>query len=754
MKKTAIPCAVNITMFITLLLTLSMVNGAVLEEVVVTAQKKESSMQELGLSVNAFSGETLDNMGINSPNDVAALTPNLEIKNQLGGATPVITIRGVGMNDVNPNIAPAAGVYIDEIFLPSTVSLNFGLFDVERVEVLKGPQGTLYGRNSTAGAINFITRRPHQDFEAYVEAGYDEYDKINVKGAINGGLSDNLSGRLALTYANSSDGFFDNRFTGGDYGKVDRFTARGSLLWDVSEATQVFAKVEIGFDESDTGGTPAHLGLLDAPGRTCNAVQGQFDVSNAVNCVDVSGYQDTDGDPYKGDWNAQGVAIDGNTGFEAQVDSDSVNALIQIDHDFEHVTFTSITGYLNLDHKAGFDNDGSPFQYRDGIRHSEVEQISQEFRLTSTRDRLNWIAGIYYSQDDVIEPARLATQDDSPRNWLLRMNFDQNTETAAAFAHVTYAFSDQLKGIAGIRYTWEERDFAGNTLIIRPDLTTIVRNNTYESDVNAENVSGKIGLNWRPTDDLLIYGSVSNAFKSPGINGGFISNPRAERVANTEQIIAFELGTKWTALDGAMQVNLAYFYYDYTDMQVRIRRPTDVARVLGNAEQVDVHGLDFDLAWAATESLTLRLGAGYINSKVKDDDLLANSNSSFPNDPQITKLDLANAPEFTFNGSISYEQPIGDNLALGVLADFSWADKQFLTTENWEVSNIDSQHTLNATLYLAGGDKWRASLYAKNLTDEENLVRVESVGANSQALIGYYAAPRVVGFNLRYSWAD
>lgn len=730
----------------------SQLSAAVLEEIIVTAQKKESTMQELGLTLNAFSGESLDNKGADSPNDVAMLTPNLEIKNQLGGATPVVTVRGVGMNDVNPNIAPAAGIYIDEIFLPSTVSLNFGLFDVERVEVLKGPQGTLYGRNSTAGAVNFLTRRPHEEFEAYLEAGYDEHEKVNVKGVVNGSLSESLSGRLAWTYANSGDGFFDNRTNSSDYGEVDRFTARGSLLWNASDSTQIFTKVEVGFDNSDTGGTPAHLGLLDAPGRTCNAVLGQFDVTNAVNCIDVSGYQDTDNDPFDGDWNAQGAAIDSNTGFEAEIDADSITALVRIDHDFENVTLTSITGYLNLDHRAGFDNDGTPFQYRDGVRHSEIEQISQEVRLSSTWDRLDWITGIYYSSDDVVEPQRLATQDDSPRNWLLRMNFDQTTETVAAYGHFTYTFTDQLEGIAGVRYTWEERDFTGRTLIVRPDLITVLRDNMYDAHVSGDNISGKFGINWRLTDNLMVYGHVSNGFKSAGINGGFIANTAADRVADSEQIIAYEVGTKWTSLEGAMQFNLAFFYYDYTDIQVRIRRPTNVARVLGNAEEVDVHGLDLDVTWAATDNLTLRFAAGYLDSEVKDIDLLANSNRSFPNDAQITGLELANAPEFSFTGSLSYEKPIGDEMYVGSLVDFSWTDNQFLTTENWEVSNIESQHTLNATLYLASSDKWRASLYVKNLTDEENLVRVESVGANTQSLIGYYASPRVIGFNLRYSW--
>ncbi len=755
MKKTTLANAVSSAILMGLTATPSLVSAAVLEEVFVTAQRTKSSMQDLGLSVNAFTGDSLEKRGVNSPNDIAALTPNLEIKNQLGGASPVITIRGIGMNDVNPNIAPAAGVYIDEIFLPSTVSLNFGLFDLERVEVLKGPQGTLYGRNSTAGAINFITRRPGEEFEAYIDASYAEYETLQVKGAVNGALSDDLSGRFAWTYANSSDGYFDNRFTGDDgYGEVDRFTGRGSLLWDASDRTQVFFKLEVGSDNSDTGGTPAHLGMLDAPGRVCNAVQGEFDVDNAKNCVDSNGYQDVDGDPFDGDWNAQGGAVNGNQGFEAEIDSDSVTVLIEIKHEFDDFTLTSLTGYLDLDHKAGFDNDGSPFQVRDGIRDSEIKQISQEFRLAGETDKMTWITGVFFSQDDVNEPERQASQADSPRNWVLSMNFDQKTTTAAAYGHVTYAINDELEAVAGIRATYEERDFDGRTLIIRPDLETVLRDNIYESDVDEDNLSGKLGLNWRPNDDMMIYGSVSNSFKSPGINGGFIANTAADRVADSEEIVAFEVGTKLTLLDGAMQVNLAYFYYDYTDMQVRIRRPTDVARVLGNAEDVEVQGLDFELSWAATENLTLRLGAGYIDSEVDDDDLLDNANASIPGDPEIDDLQLPNAPELTFNSSVTYERPIGNDLAWGLLADVSWADDQFLTTENWEVSNVDSQYTVNATMYIAGGDTWRASLWAKNLTDEENVVRVESVGAGSSALIGYYAPPRAVGVSFFYRWGE
>ena len=197
------------------------VTAQTLEEVVVTAQKREQSITDVSIAINAFTAEDMRVFRVEDATDIAQLVSNVDIKGTLGGVNPAITVRGVGLNDFNANNNPSVGVYIDEVFLASPAMLDARMFDVERVEVLKGPQGTLYGRNATGGAINIINRRPTQDFEGYISGSYGDYDMVDVQGAVSGGLSANTAGRLAISYKNQGESFHDNRLTGTDFGDLE-----------------------------------------------------------------------------------------------------------------------------------------------------------------------------------------------------------------------------------------------------------------------------------------------------------------------------------------------------------------------------------------------------------------------------------------------------------------------------------------------------------------------------------------------------
>ena len=309
------------------------------------------------MAVTVFTGDDIREQRLGQPVDLAAQTPNLNINETFGNSITNVSIRGLGLNDYAVNNNPAAGIYIDEVYLVSPAMLTFQLFDMERVEVLKGPQGTLYGRNTTAGAVKFISKKPTEEFEGYLSADYGRYDHFILEGAIGGQIAEGLTGRAAVQTSQRNDGFQLNRATGDKVGEIDRSAWRGLLNWQPSEDLDVLLNVHGGFDKSDT--------LL-------------VKVDNALTPVD-----DGIADPFSS-----------SAGNDTELDNENYGASLTINWDLsDDLTLTSVTGYEDYERSHDEDRDGTTLVQLDGLFLNNIEQVSQELRLTYVRDDYALIGG-------------------------------------------------------------------------------------------------------------------------------------------------------------------------------------------------------------------------------------------------------------------------------------------------------------------------------------------------------------------------
>ena len=370
-----------------------------------------------------------------------------------GLATVGFYVRGVGINDFTGTVDPSVGVYVDEVFQPTPDMLNFAVHDIARVEVLRGPQGTLYGRNSTGGAINFITARPTEEFEGFARAGYGSYDTFTVAGALSGPLTDTLRGRLSVSAINASgsDGYAFNRFTNNDLGKIESLAVRGQVEWLPSEDFSLRLTYNYGDSESEPPllqhvGTrdPDNLGALCAP-----VIAGRVDEGA---CVDLLGYSDDDGDIY-----------DGDAGVDPELFLRSDDVTLTMNWNLGSATLTSISGYSDFAKRQSQDIDSSPNVAADNFTFNDVENFSQEIRLTSDDSfRYPWIVGANYGKTDIdwfqtIDLTALAIPTSN--------GAVQSTEAWAVFGQLTIPLSDTFDLIGGLRFTNETRDWTGATFV-------------------------------------------------------------------------------------------------------------------------------------------------------------------------------------------------------------------------------------------------------------------------------------------------
>ncbi|HEY7798823.1 MAG TPA: TonB-dependent receptor plug domain-containing protein, partial [Hyphomonadaceae bacterium] len=361
--------------------------------VIITAQKREQDVLDVGVSALAVSQEDLSEQRIEQIRDLGRAISNFSVKEQIPGAIPVVTIRGVGLDDFSSTNNPAAGIYVDEVALSSLALMSFDLYDLERVEVLRGPQGTLYGRNTTAGAVNIITAKPADRFEARLMGGAGNFDRIEGEGMVNLPVGEQAAFRLSGRYVQQGEGFWTSRLLPGEtLGEQDVAQARAQFAFALTEDWDINLKLD-GLRSRSEMGYGEHFGTVNfgtgvPPNFTCAPVlAGRIDPTQ---CTDFFGYTDTDGDPFTGDW------IRDN-----QYDIDQLGATARIEGDLGFATLTSITGYIDFDRDFYIDSDSSPARQFEFNQMDHVQQWSEEVRLAGETGRLNWVAGVFYSKDDV-----------------------------------------------------------------------------------------------------------------------------------------------------------------------------------------------------------------------------------------------------------------------------------------------------------------------------------------------------------------
>lgn len=680
-----------------------------LDDIVVTAQRREQRGNDVGIAMNVVTGAELAAAGVRQVNDLTSLTTNVNIKNTLGNSVPNISIRGIGLNDYASNNNPAAGVYVDNVYLVSPAMLSFGMFDVDRVEVLKGPQGDLYGRNTTAGAINIISRRPSATPSAYLEVGYGSYQSWHANGAVGGALTSTLKGRFAFTTEQQNSGWQRNYVTGKRMGKIDRTAARLQLEWTPSDDFKARLSAHAGYDRSDESLYKAENNLTTA-----------------------------EDDIYLSQARTAGSAND------PHLDNKSFGASLTVDVNLnDNLTLTSISAYEYFRRIDVADQDGTGPRQLDSTFANKINEQTQEVRLSYSKDDVNLIGGVYYSHDTVKARDFYLVSDLFPMfGTTLGNTYNQKTNAYAGFLHGEWTFLPSLTVIAGLRYTHEKKDFDNVTTFFGTTAPFATAFPAASADFSTSRWSGKIGLNYKITEDTLVYGTVSRGVKSGGFQGQLTFDPAAIQPFRDETVTAYEVGIKSRVLPN-LQINAAAFDYEYHDAQFYgplFDSPLGTLFGIANAGNARVRGLEGDIRWRPTPGLDLHGGMGFIDTKITKSIVAGVAQGS----------SLPNAPKWNLNGSVKYSWAVSDDLNADITLSGVYQSRVAFDIVRNPPQAIEGGYFLgNAEAGANLGDHFRMSVWGKNLFNK--LYRTQALFTS----IGWtyqYGAPRTYGINLSYKF--
>jgi iron complex outermembrane receptor protein len=699
-----------------------------LQEVIVTAQHKGENIQDVPISINAFSAEQIKKLGIQSSADLG-FTPNVTVAlSQGAGNQPTIVIRGIGINDENTNNAGPIAIYVDDVYLSSPAAQTFAAFDLDRIEVLKGPQGTLYGRNTSGGAISFVSAKPTDDFTGNAHVSYSSYNTVNLEGALGGQLTPGVDARLAVV-KNYSQGYTTNYLTGGHENGANDYAVRGQLLFKPTDDLKVLLNLNGG--QIDT--RPAEYGHLGTfvPGTQSSATPTVCSVAAvyANQCVDIFGY--TEPSYHDGAYNKQ-----------LKLHVDSLNASIRADYDAGYLTLTSISA---IEHNEKFepeDSDASPYRELEinwGVRNTTE---TQEFRINHIENRYNFTAGLYYLHEDLKQnqPLELLLDFDKfgglgippgpgAGDGIANEQTDQShqdTTAYAAFGQAEYNILDDLKLILGARVTHEHRTFEYQGTVAYQEggmdnfgpPQSLLPPGTVIPELSNTNFSWRTGLNYNWTPQVMSYASVTTGFKSGDFNGGFLSTDPAQAAVQLNPIrpetdTSYEVGTKSTFLDRRLLANIAFFYTDYRNLQTfaLIPSPSGPLNSLTSAKRAHNVGADIELVAKPLSALTLSAQVGLLNAKVDEFDNLV------PGAPSIAGLQLAYSPHVSALFVADYKVPVGPG-DVDLQLSASYKEQQFYDSFN-DPYNAQPAYWLANARASYGSGPWEVAVWVKNLFDKQ-----------------------------------
>ena len=668
-----------------------------LEEIIVTAQRREQSLQEVGVAVTVVTGNQLKWQGVTNINQLQNTAPNLEVEPAFGGGAAQFRLRGVGFQDYASNNAPTVGVYVNEVAFPVPVMTQGLVFDVSRVEVLRGPQGTLYGRNTTGGAINFVTNRPTSELSSGVFAEFGSDDEYKLEGYLSGSFSDTVRGRLAFA-TQQGGGWQRNRDTGEGTGDADRGGVRGLLEIDASDDIELLFDAHATWDNSENTGLYLFNDLTTGGGFGSTI---PADTDRSLTGWGISPVFAAD----------IGVGLNAKPGRDNQGWGTSLTANV----DFGESVLSSITSYEELDRAEYGDWDSSASVEADTFFGSDVSVLSQELRLSSVGDgAFRWMGGLYYSKQDLTEQYYSDFIDIFGTYG--RVDFDQEVESTAIFGQVEYAFSDRYNLIAGLRYEDEERSLDGFGTAFGGAQVLPPTSKTSTMDP----VTGKVSLEFTPNDDFLLYGSISRGAKSGGFTTYNTGQESSIEPFDPEVLWAYEVGVKSSYAD-VLTVNGAIFYYDYTDQQVltAVYGPNGPVGRFANAPKSTIYGAEVEVNWQPNSKTNIVQAFGYKKGEYDeffDLDVPASRTAGM-----AVFVDRAGEslpfPEFSYSGSASYNWEVGD---FGMIAETNYSYHDYYTSWLGPVYDVDSYWLVNASVSMYPTDgPWSVGLWVRNLSDEE-----------------------------------
>ena len=687
-----------------------------LDVVVVTARKREESLQDVPIAVSMVSGDQILQKHITRVSEIQNYIPNLTINGAFGVVNPQIFIRGVGNNDFNDNAGATVGVYQDEIYLSAPAGKLVQTYDLESVQVLRGPQGTLFGRNNTAGAIAFTSTRPNGEFEGYARATLGNFDRLDFEGAMSFPISESLSGRVALQ-RNTRSGYADNLDANGTFreeiGEIEELAGRVLLRWQRDNLDVV---LNVNFSNADNDRLPGKSFGINPDG------------------TDAGGFVNPD----------PGDIRENSANYKEIEEAETRGAFLNASYAFTDFTVSSITAYYNAERYVTLDVDKSPNNLLHIIRAPESEQFSQELRITSNGDKaLDWIAGLYYLREDL--PVETLFAFGGPSEPFFPQVYNSDTETYAAYAEIIYSLTDRLSFTGGARYTVDKRDF---NIIVGGGAAV-----PFTQFENEWNEWGWRGIfDYKFAEGRMVYASVSRSFQGGGYNGGSFSLEEVGDGFDPEFLLAYEVGTKLSFAGGRLTTNIAAFYYDYTDPQVFTLDGGQAGGVsagfvstIVNADSATVRGLELELVAQPTDSLTITAGIGFLDSAYGELVLPG------PNGTIISGKgnQLISAPDVDLSLGLSQVFAVGYG-EYTLSADYNYRERRYFDITQREIMSGDGYGLINGRFNFSAPNGWQFGIWGKNLADEEYVTFKADLSTFGGFVENFYDAPRTYGVDFSY----
>ncbi len=693
------------------------------DEIIVTAQKRSQSLQDVPLSVSAFSGYDVRNAGFQSLEDVANRVPSLQLQDN--GIVARFSLRGINLNSITDASESPVQVVFDGVPLGSSSNFSSSLYDLERIEVLRGPQGTLYGRNATGGLVNIFSKRPTDEYEGYASAQYGNFDKRVFEGAAGGPLTEGV--RFRVSAKSSTDrGLQTNIVNNDKWWKTDVFSGRAQLAVDLSEKAEILIRAHY----SDMDGVGPGYGLFgnrDPQDPTFATVCSDSDTL-AGNCVTNAGEAGTN-DPAK--------IISGNTPPPASRKDWGFSADLQWEIN-DQLSLVSVSAYEGLKKSRQEDADGSVTAGNTIGSSNDYDQFSQEIRLQGAGDRFNWVVGGFYFWSEASVSSNFGFFP-NPQGYLGAS--DVSTKSYAAFADGTYALTERLNISLGARFTKEDKNHKGTNLapLVFPFVNPSVAV-PFDFDSSNDVFTWRAALDYSPNEDMMYYASVSTGYKAPGFNAQFLfsSDPFAAAPSDKEEVTTFEAGVKSTWLDRSLIFNAAVYYSDYKGLQQVLTVPSPIGvntPVLTNVDKAEIYGVEADFSVRPSQYFDLIGAVSYLHTEIKDPASGFDGNS------------VSAAPDLSFSITGQAHLPLRDEGEITFQASYRWQDKMYFNLSQNPLQGSESYGVLDLRIMVQPPKHSSITLeiFADNVLDKGYWVHAFGSGAIGGGTVPIWGTPRMYG---------
>lgn len=715
------------------------------EDIVVTARKTEESQQTTPLSVSAFSAKALERLGAEDATALQGAVPNLNIVQGRGSSNALnIYIRGVGQPDALQTFDPAVGVYVDDVYYSRIRGAQFDLMDIERVEVLRGPQGTLYGKNTPGGALKFVTRKPGDEFRFMGAVTVGDYDERDVKASVSGPISDNVSVGLAAMQAQHS-GYVTDPVRHTDYNDQNTQAVRAAISLRPSETFTLDISADYSRDDAHMNVGQATSTLRSAFGATLLTIPNP---------------------PPAYDFTATTTSTLPNS---TKLQHRGVSAIATWRLSDE-LSLKSITAYRKLQTRDYVDIDATALQLGDVFVGVNQDQTSQEFQLNWEHGNWNVVGGLFWMKENISSHQEAyADAFTTPFTFLRTIDDDLETKSTAAYVNATYQFTDRLRGSVGVRWSKDEKDYDRTTSTFS-NLGALNGTFAFTASDSWNDVSPMASLDFRVTDDMMIYGRVSKGYMAGGFNGR-ANNPGEDQPYDPETVVTWEAGVKSEWMDHRLRANLSIFTSDFKDFQARVSRsvtspsqpiPSIDFAVL-NAGKLKISGLELEIAATPIDGLLLEAQVGYLDASYEE---FTEQRQVNPLPAPATIIDRswqtpAFSPEWTGRYAGSYEFDLGGAGSLTVNAQARYRSRAALSVDNADVFTHvefpgmwqDSYWLYDASLIWQDSARhYSLGLYGKNLGDEVYRTDGQEFSSVGGIRTVYYGAPQTWSLTFTTRW--